>query len=88
MFLLIGQLIGTVIGAILSVLPSSSGAAGAYGGLPHPVIQALVGAGAVFGLFIDLPVLFVCLGIVLAWRLFWLAVRVWQIVLSVIPCAG
>lgn len=56
--------------------------------LPQPALGDMVSALQILGLFIDLPVLFICLAVIFGWRTVWLGVRVYRIVLELIPMLG
>jgi hypothetical protein len=43
---------------------------------------------AILGLFVDLPFMFACIGVVLAWKLIFLVYRIWRLVLEAIPMMG
>lgn len=91
MFLLLAHVLASFIGAVMDwIFPhtTASGAHSLWSGLPHNLLGAIVNACAIFGLFVDLPVFFYCLGFLFSWRLIWLVYHVYRSIKDAIPFVG
>lgn len=91
MFHLLAVVISGLLGGVVDwIFPSAASAAanGLWSSLPHNVVGAAVAACAVFGLFIDLPLFFGCVGVLLTFRSIWLVYRVYMTIKQAIPVVG
>lgn len=89
MWAALASVIAGAINVFASFFPAGSDAASQYTGLPHGLTGLPIALTAVFGTFVDLPVLFGAAGAVLTWKVgVWLWFRVWRTVLQMIPFVG
>lgn len=89
----LATLLAYVLSFALSQLPVVGPASGAYAlalfsNLTAPTMNAIIGGLSLFGLFVDMPVFWTCAAVALCWKLIWLTVRVWRVILELIPFVG
>lgn len=91
MFNLFARLVAAVMGGFIDLIwpgTTASVAHSIWDSIPHNVLGASVQAVAIFGLFIDLPLFFTCLALVMSFRLLWLAYRIYMTIKQAIPVVG
>lgn len=89
----IAVMLAAAIGGFWNIFPTTGTGAAANAqalliGLPAPYLNWIVGALSIFGLFIDMNVLWACIACALLWKLGFLFLRLWRIVLELVPFAG
>ena len=81
--------LGAFMHLLVSLLPNvdvtASALVGGFGMLPVQAYEGVIGTIAIFSIFVDIHVLLACVSFVLGWRLLWLGIRLWRILLEVIP---
>lgn len=91
MWYLVSSVIAPVLEAIINAfIPIANANSGIYRvlAMPAPAFDAFIGGVQIAGLFVDIPVLLLCIASIFGWRFVWLIVRLWRIILEVIPAMG
>lgn len=83
----LAQFLAALLGFVWSFFPVVP-LAQAESNMGQAAWNSLIQWAGLFGMVLDYNFLTSCMVVIVAWRSFWLAVRIWRTVLELIPFAG